>query len=57
LATGAIGLMTLGIVLLILTPYIRAVLSVIYFGSRGNLKYLVITSFVLAILTVSLLIH
>jgi uncharacterized membrane protein len=56
-STGGIGLMIFGIALLILTPYVRAVLSVVYFASRANLKYLVITSFVLVILTVSLLIH
>ncbi len=50
-------LMALGIALLILTPYVRAVMSVIYFCSTRNIKYLVITAFVLAVLTASLIIH
>ena len=56
-ASWPIRVITLGIAMLILTPYVRAVLSVIYFAVRGNGKYLVITLFVLTILTISLLIH
>jgi len=56
-ASLPIKLFTLGIAALILTPYIRAVLSVIYFAARGNGKYLLITLFVLTILTISLLVH
>ncbi len=52
-----IRLMALGVALLILTPYARAVMSVIYFCSTRNIKYLVITAFVLAVLTASLIIH
>lgn len=50
-------LLSLGIVLLMITPYVRALISVIYFGFTRNLKYLFITLFVLIILTTSLLIH
>ena len=50
-------LMVLGIAALILTPYIRAITSVIYFASRKNLKYCLITFFVLAVLTMSLMMH
>ena len=50
-------LMVLGIAVLMLTPYIRAVMSVFYFASVKNVKYLIITLFVLAILTISLAIH
>jgi uncharacterized membrane protein len=50
-------LMTLGIAVLILTPYARAIASVVYFASRKDLKFLAITMFVLAVLTVSFLIH
>ncbi len=50
-------LMTLGIAVLILTPYARAVLSVIYFAYQRNFKYLAVTLFVVIILTVSLLVH
>ncbi len=50
-------LMVLGIAVLILTPYVRAVMSVIYFASRRNVKYCLITLFVLAVLTMSLMMH
>lgn len=52
-----IRVITLGIAVLILTPYVRALLSVIYFAVHENWKYLVITLFVLTILTISLLVH
>jgi uncharacterized membrane protein len=47
--------MALGMAILILTPYVRAVLSVVYFASRKNLTYLIVTLFVLIVLTVSML--
>jgi uncharacterized membrane protein len=50
-------ILSLGLVLLMLTPYIRVVASVIYFGWVKNVKYLSITLFVLIILTASLLLH
>jgi uncharacterized membrane protein len=50
-------LMVLGIAVLVLTPYIRAVMSVVYFAAEKNLKYFFITLFVLIVLTVSLLFH
>jgi uncharacterized membrane protein len=53
----AFRLMVLGVAALILTPYVRAVMSVIYFASRKNVKYLIITLFVLTVLTASLLMH
>jgi uncharacterized membrane protein len=53
----ALRLMTLGVAILILTPYVRAALSVIYFASTKNIKYLLITLFVLTVLTVSLMMH
>ncbi len=52
-----VRLITLGIALLILTPYVRAMLSVAYFAATGNMKYFFITLFVFAILTVSLIVH
>lgn len=55
-ATG-LRLMLLGIAVLILTPYLRAVMSVIYFASRRNVKYFLITLFVLTVLTMSLAIR
>jgi uncharacterized membrane protein len=50
-------LMTLGIIVLILTPFIRLVASVFYFGWEKNLKYVLITLFVLVVITVSLILH
>lgn len=57
-STGiAIRLMTLGVAVLLLTPYLRVMLSVLYFAFNKNLKYFVITLFVLLILTASLMMH
>ena len=50
----ALWLMTLGIAILILTPYVRVILSVVHFSREKNLKYVLITLFVLALLTMSL---
>lgn len=50
-------ILALGLVLLMITPYMRVVASVVYFGLVRNVKYLFITAFVLAILTASLLFH
>jgi uncharacterized membrane protein len=50
-------LMTIGIIVLILTPFIRLVASVIYFGWEKNLKYVIITLFVLVVITLSLILH
>ena len=57
--TGSAGgkgiyLMTLGIAILILTPYLRVVMSVVYFAWDRNIKYVLITLFVLILLTLSL---
>jgi uncharacterized membrane protein len=49
--------MTLGLITLISTPYIRVITSVIYFAWEKNRKYLLLTLFVLIILTVSLTLH
>ena len=54
---GGLRLMLLGIAILILTPYLRAAMSVAYFASIRDFKYLFITLFVLAVLTLSLLFH
>jgi len=50
-------LMTIGIIVLILTPYIRLITSVVYFGWEKNLKYVFITLFVLVVITLSLALH
>jgi uncharacterized membrane protein len=47
----------LGIVLLMITPYVRVAASVIYFTLAKNAKYFMITLFVLVVLTLSLLLH
>jgi uncharacterized membrane protein len=54
---GAVFLMTLGITILILTPYVRVILSVLFFAWRKNIKYMLITIVVLMVLTTSLLFH
>jgi uncharacterized membrane protein len=50
-------LMTIGIIVLIITPFIRLVTSVVYFGWAKNLKYVLITLFVLVVITLSLALH
>ncbi len=56
--TGSLApriLINLGIVVLLLTPYVRVLASVVYFGvAERNWKYVVITTFVLVVLTYSL---
>jgi uncharacterized membrane protein len=47
-------LMSLGIAVLVLTPYVRVVLSVLHFAREKNVKYVLITLFVLTLLTISL---
>jgi len=49
--------MTLGLVVLILTPYIRVITSVSYFAWKKNRKYVLVTLFVLIVLTISLALH
>jgi uncharacterized membrane protein len=56
-AADAVTYMALGIVVLMLTPFIRAVTSVLYFGWERNWKYVAITLFVLVVLTASLALH
>ncbi len=47
--------MALGLVFLMLTPYLRVVASVVYFAFSRNYKYVAITLIVLAMLTASLM--
>ncbi len=54
---ASVLLMIAGIVILILTPFIRIVLSVIYFSWEKNRKYVFITLFVLVVITLSLTLH
>lgn len=53
----ALWTMTLGIAVLILTPYTRVLLSVLYFFWERDFKFCLITLFVLVILTLSLAAH
>ena len=57
ISENAVLFMTIGIIILILTPYVRAIASVIYFAWERNRKYVLITLFVLIVLTVSLALH
>lgn len=52
-----IHILGLGLVLLMITPYVRVIASVLYFSAVRNVKYVFITLFVLVILTASLLTH
>jgi uncharacterized membrane protein len=54
---AAIQLMTAGILVLLLTPFLRVLFSMFYFFWENNYKYVVITLFVLLVLTISLTIH
>jgi len=56
-SSNAIKIMTLGLVILIITPFTRVIASVVFFGLSKDFKYLFITSFVLILLTLSLTTH
>ncbi|HVA66720.1 MAG TPA: DUF1634 domain-containing protein [Elusimicrobiota bacterium] len=51
------AIMALGLVVLMMTPYVRVVVSTLFFGLKRDWKYLCITLFVLAVLTGSLIRH
>jgi uncharacterized membrane protein len=53
----AIRLMLAGMIILLLTPYARVLLSVGYFALARNAAYVLITLFVLVVLTLSLIFH
>ena len=54
---NAILFITLGLIILLLTPYIRAITSAIYFVWEKHYKYFLITLFVILVLTLSLALH
>jgi len=54
---NALLFMTMGLIILILTPYIRAITSFIYFAWEKHYEYVLITLFVLIVLTISLALH
>ena len=49
--------MTAGLVVLMLTPFFRVIMSVVYFSLGKNLKYVWLSLYVLLVLTVSLFLH
>jgi len=53
----SISIMTFGLAILMLTPYLRVIASVLYFIFTHNYKYILITLIVLIILTLSLIVH
>ena len=54
---NALTFITIGLIILILTPYVRAITSAIYFAWEKHYKYVLITLFVLIVLTISLILH
>ena len=54
---SGLGLMTAGIVVLILTPLARVVASLLYFAWKRDARYLFLTLVVLVILVLSLALH
>lgn len=53
----AVQFMTAGIVVLLLTPFLRVVFSVGFFARERDYKFVFITLFVLVVLTISLTLH
>ena len=53
----SIVLMSLGLAVLMLTPFVRVLLSIFFFNLQRDYKYLAITLFVLLLLTISLILH
>lgn len=54
---NAVAFMTAGIIVLVLVPFVRAIASCLYFAWEKNWKYVIITLFVLVVLTISLAFH
>jgi uncharacterized membrane protein len=55
-APSPLNIMSLGVMLLMLTPYVRVVAGVIYYGVQRDWKYVGITLFVLAVITTGLVV-
>jgi uncharacterized membrane protein len=51
-----VALASLGIVILMFTPYIRVIAAALYYGVERDWKYVAITSFVFAVITFGLFI-
>lgn len=54
---NSITLITIGVATLLATMYLRVVLSLFYFTWKKDIRYLLITAFVLTVLTLSLTLH
>lgn len=55
-ASFAFNITAIGIILLMLTPYVRVVVSVLYYAVTKDFRYVGITLLVLTIITASLLV-
>ena len=53
-APNPLHIMSLGVMVLMLTPYVRVVAGVIYYGVQKDWKYVGITLFVLGVITTGL---
>jgi len=53
-AGNAAGIAYLGIVILLATPIFRVALSIVYFGAEKDMRYVIITAAVLAMLLFAL---
>ena len=51
-----VALASLGIVILMFTPYVRVIAAALYYGVERDWKYVAITSFVFAVITLGLFI-
>ncbi len=54
---NSITLIASGVAALLVTIYLRVVLSLFYFAWKREVRYIVITAFVLTVLTLSLALH
>ncbi len=52
-----LSLISLGVILLIVTPYLRVLASALYFAVEKSPKYVLISSFVFVVITLSLVLH
>ena len=55
-AISPLNVMSLGVMILMLTPYVRVVAGVVYYAVQRDWKYVWITLFVLAVITTGLVV-
>lgn len=55
-APSPLDIMSLGIMTLMLTPYVRVIAGVVYYGVQKDWKYVGITLFVLTVITTGLVV-